>query len=74
MNRRIYCAGVVEIRELRGSTENLMAVRYSPSITISANEDIQKISIPTVDKKPLEIAIALTARLTAPAPTDCIST
>ena len=61
MNRRIYCAGVVEIRELRGSTENLMAVRYSPSITISANEGIQPISIPTGDKKPLEIAIALTA-------------
>ena len=61
MNRRIYCAGVVEIRELRGSTENLMAVRYSPSITISANEGIQTISKPTGDKKPLEIAIALTA-------------
>ena len=46
---------------VRGSTEKRIAVRYSPSITISANEGTQTISIPTGDKNPREIAIAFTA-------------
>ena len=51
-----------------------IAVRYSPSITMSAKEGMQAISIPTGDRNPREIAMALTAWLTAPAPTDCSST
>lgn len=56
------------------STVNRMAVLYSPSMTISAKEGMQIISMPTGDKNPREIAIALTAWFTAPAPTAWIST
>ena len=41
---------------------------------MSANEGMHDISMPTGERKPREIAMALTAWFTAPAPTACIST
>lgn len=46
-----------------------MAVRYSPSMTMSAKEGMQQISMPTGERNPREMATAFTAWFTAPAPT-----
>ncbi len=43
-------------------------------MTMSAKEGTQAISMPTGERKPREMAMALTAWFTAPAPTACIST
>lgn len=51
-----------------------MAVLSSPSIDISAKAGIQTMFLPEGAKNPLAIAIALTAWLSAPAPTAWIST
>ena len=53
----------------RGSTAKRMAVRYSPSMTMSAKEGMQQISMPTGERNPREMATAFTAWFTAPAPT-----
>ena len=43
-------------------------------MTMSANDGTQAISMPIGDRKPREMAMALTAWFTAPAPTAWIST
>ncbi len=52
----------------RGGAPRL-AVRYSPSMTMSAKEGMQQISMPTGERNPREMATAFTAWFTAPAPT-----
>ena len=53
----------------RGGAPKRMAVRYSPSMTMSAKEGMQQISMPTGERNPREMATAFTAWFTAPAPT-----
>jgi hypothetical protein len=60
-------------RYLRGSTNNLIAVRSLPSIVMFEKAGMQIRSIPWGATKPLAMAIALMAWLSATAPTDCIS-
>ena len=59
---------------MRRSTLKRVAVRYSPSMTMSANAGTQAISMPMGERNPRDMAMALTAWLTAPAPTAWIST
>ena len=56
-----------------GSTISFIAVRSSPSISISVNAGTDTRSIPPGATNPRAIAIALTAWFNAPAPIACIS-